>query len=80
MMKSMTLAAVFTMALLSGGCAEMRSWTASDGTGATGGSYATSNGESGLADPAASATYGTGSASGNDHQQQEAFSSGEGLD
>jgi hypothetical protein len=84
MKTTMTFATVLTIALLSGGCAQMRSMMPGDtGASSSAGSYeryATGAGGITMPDPAGSATYGTGSASGSDRQQEEAFSTGAGLD
>ncbi len=84
MKKTMTFATILTVALLSGGCAQMRSWMPSGDTGATssasGSTYATGDGAVNVPDPAGTATEGTGSSSGNDALQRQAYSTGAGLD
>jgi hypothetical protein len=83
-MKTTILATAMAVALLTGGCAEMKSWMPSGDTGATastsGSRYATEAGAVNVPDPAGTATEGTGSSSGNDAQQRQAYSTGAGLD
>lgn len=81
MMKAMTIAAAMMVAFFSSGCAQM-GWGGSSDTGATGGTGASAaSGEVVmLADPAGTASAGTGSVMSGTLGYRETTSAGQGLD
>jgi hypothetical protein len=83
-MKMLMITASIALALSTAGCAGTPMWGGSTASGGTSGASTTAqvgpDGSMIIADPAGSATHGTGSAGGSERDQREVFSSGEGLD